>query len=185
MNTRNLFLTSSKLLIFSNNFTKIKEESDKFIENISNIFSIILDKTVNGLDAEHKYYILMDFLQSVESDLGKKKYSEQIQKITRVYNDVKSFQKFNKLSDKTVKNMTQDEIEKTHELTTLVDDNEEVHLIIDGTLEVLDSFMEKLNPYLEEIEKSIKYSGISSNAIISGFILSIIFNKSCLFSLSV
>ena len=109
------------------------------------------------IDAEHKYYILMDFLQSVESDLGKKKYSEQIQKITRVYNDVKSFQKFNKLSDKTVKNMTQDEIEKTHELTTLVDDNEEVHLIIDGTLEVLDSFMEKLNPYLEEIEKSLEF----------------------------
>ena len=40
----------------NNNFTKIKEESDKFIKNISNIFSIILDKTVNGLDAEHKYY---------------------------------------------------------------------------------------------------------------------------------
>jgi hypothetical protein len=37
------------------------------------------------IDAEHKYYILMDFLQSVETDLGKKKYSEQIQKITRVY----------------------------------------------------------------------------------------------------
>ena len=39
----------------NNNFTKIKEESDKFIKNISNIFSIILDKTVNGLSG-HKYY---------------------------------------------------------------------------------------------------------------------------------
>ena len=34
----------------------IQKNSDWFIENISNIFSIILDKTVNGLDAEHKYY---------------------------------------------------------------------------------------------------------------------------------
>ena len=34
----------------------IQKNSDWFIENISNIFSIILDKTVNGLDAEHNYY---------------------------------------------------------------------------------------------------------------------------------
>ena len=45
----------------------------------------------NPIDAEHKYYVLMDFLQSVENDLGQKKYSEQIQKITRVYNDIKNF----------------------------------------------------------------------------------------------
>ena len=48
----------------------------------------------NPIDAEHKYYVLMDFLQSVEKDLDQKKYSEQIQKITRVYNDIKNFQKY-------------------------------------------------------------------------------------------
>jgi len=109
------------------------------------------------IDAEHKYYILMDFLQSVETDLGEKKYSEQIQKITRVYNDIKNFQKFNKLSDRTVKNMTNDEIEKAHELITLVDGNDEIELILDGTLEVLENFMQKINPYLEEIEKSLEF----------------------------
>lgn len=109
------------------------------------------------VDSEHKYYVLMDFLQSVESDLGKKKYSEQIQKITRVYNDIKSFQKFNKLSDRTVKNMTQDEIERARELITLVDGNTEVDLILDGTLEVLENFMEKINPYIEEIENSLEF----------------------------
>jgi hypothetical protein len=109
------------------------------------------------IDAEHKYYILMDFLQSVETDMGKKKYSEQIQKITRVYNDIKNFQKFNRLSDRTVKNMTNDEIEKAHELITLVDGNEEIELILNGTLEVLENFMQKINPYLEEIEKSIAF----------------------------
>lgn len=109
------------------------------------------------IDAEHKYYILMDFLQSVERDLGEKKYSEQIQKITRVYNDIKNFQKFNRLSDRTVKNMTNDEIEKAHELITLVDGNDEIELILGGTLEVLENFMEKINPYLEEIEKSLEF----------------------------
>ena len=109
------------------------------------------------IDAEHKYYILMDFLQSVESDMGKKKYSEQIQKITRVYNDIKNFQKFNRLSDKTVKNMTNDEIERAHKLITLVNGNEEIELILEETLKVLENFMEKINPYLEEIEKSLEF----------------------------
>jgi len=40
----------------NDNYKNIKEKSDDFINIISNIFSIILDKTVNGLDAEHKYY---------------------------------------------------------------------------------------------------------------------------------
>ena len=111
----------------------------------------------NPIDAEHKYYILMDFLQSVEADLGEKKYSEQIQKITRVYNDIKSFQKFNKLSDRTLKNMTQEELDKSSDLITLVHENEEVDLILEGSLHVLEGFMQKINPYIEEIEKSLEF----------------------------
>ena len=111
----------------------------------------------NPIDAEHKYYILMDFLQSVEADLGKKKYSEQIQKITRVYNDIKSFQKFNKLSDRTLKNMTQEELDRSSDLITLINENEEVDLILEGSLQVLEGFMEKINPYIEEIEKSLEF----------------------------
>jgi len=57
------------------------------------------------IDTEHKYYILMDFLQSVERDLGEKKYSDQIQKLTRVYNDLKSFSKTQKFTDKTIKSL--------------------------------------------------------------------------------
>ncbi len=111
----------------------------------------------NPIDAEHKYYILMDFLQSVEADLGEKKYSEQIQKITRVYNDIKSFQKFNKLSDRTLKNMTQEELDKSSDLITLIHENEEVDLILEGSLQVLEGFMQKINPYIEEIEKSLEF----------------------------
>lgn len=111
----------------------------------------------NPIDAEHKYYVLMDFLQSVENDLGQKKYSEQIQKITRVYNDIKNFQKTNRLSDKTLRSMTQNEIDKINELTILNQNDEEIDYILDGSLEVLDGFLNKINPYLEEIERSIRF----------------------------
>jgi hypothetical protein len=109
------------------------------------------------VDAEHKYYVLMDFLQSVENDLGQKKYSEQIQKITRVYNDIKNFQKTNKLSDKTLRSMTQNEIDRINELTILTQHDEEIDYILEGSLEVLDGFFNKISPYLEEIEKSIRF----------------------------
>jgi hypothetical protein len=109
------------------------------------------------IDAEHKYYVLMDFLQSVENDLGQKKYSEQIQKITRVYNDIKNFQKTNRLSDKTLRSMTQNEIDKINELTILNQNDEEIDYILDGSLEVLDGFLNKINPYIEEIERSIRF----------------------------
>jgi hypothetical protein len=109
------------------------------------------------VDMEHKYYVLMDFLQSVESDLDQKKYSDQIQKINRVYNDLKSFQKFQKLSDKTVRAMTQEEIEKTKDLTVSLIENEEVDYILDNSLEVLEKFITKINPYIEEIEKSLEF----------------------------
>lgn len=111
----------------------------------------------NPIDAEHKYYVLMDFLQSVEKDLDQKKYSEQIQKITRVYNDIKNFQKTNRLSDKTLRSMTQNEIDKINELTILNQNEEEIDYILDGSLEVLDGFFDKINPYLEEIERSIRF----------------------------
>ena len=111
----------------------------------------------NPVDAEHKYYVLMDFLQSVEADLGQKKYSEQIQKITRIYNDIKNFQKTNRLSDKTLRSMTQNEIDRINELTLLNRNDKEVDYILEGSLEVLERFINKINPYLEEIEKSIKF----------------------------
>jgi len=109
------------------------------------------------VDVEHKYYILMDFLQSVEADLGDKKYSDQIQKVNRIYNDLKSFQKFKKLSDKTVRGMTQEEIEKTKELIGNIDEAEEVDYILDNSLGVLEKFITKINPYIEEIEKSLEF----------------------------
>jgi hypothetical protein len=109
------------------------------------------------IDAEHKYYVLMDFLQSVEKDLDEKKYSDQIQKITRVYSDLKMFQKAHKLNDKTLKLMTQDELDKMKELVKEARDNDEVEEILLKSIETLDSFIDKIHPYIEEIEKSLSF----------------------------
>lgn len=119
------------------------------------------------IDMEHKYYILMDFLQSVEGDLERKKYSDQIQKINRIYNDLKSFQGFKKLSDKTIKGMTQEEIQKIKDLTVNISDFEEVQNILGNSLEVLEKFISKINPYIQEIEKSLEFKILNDKTLTS------------------
>lgn len=109
------------------------------------------------IDTEHKYYVLMDFLQSVENDLDQKKYSDQIQKITRIYNDIKIFKETNRLSDKTLRGMTQGELLKINELTLLNKNDHEISNILENSLELLESFINKIDPYLEEIKNSIKF----------------------------
>jgi hypothetical protein len=116
------------------------------------------------IDLEHKYYVLMDFLQSIEKDLGEKKYSDQIQKLNRVYNDLKSFQKFKRLSDKTLKSLTQDEIEHIHGLTKNAV-NIGVSEIIRNSLDKLDEFIKMMSPYMKEIEKSLDFKVINDDTV--------------------
>jgi hypothetical protein len=106
----------------------------------------------------------MDFLQSIEKDLGEKKYSDQIQKLNRVYNDLKSFQKFKRLSDKTLKSLTQDEIEHIHGLTKNAV-NIGVSEIIRNSLDKLDEFIKMMSPYMKEIEKSLDFKVINDDTV--------------------
>jgi len=117
------------------------------------------------VDTEHKYYILMDFLQSVEKDLGEKKYSDQIQKLTRVYNDLKSFSKTQRFTDRTIKSLTQDEIDRIKEISDLNSDNEVVDEIIDYSIGLLEEFISKVTPYIEEIEKSLNFKIINEEIL--------------------
>jgi len=117
------------------------------------------------IDTEHKYYILMDFLQSVEKDLGEKKYSDQIQKLTRVYNDLKSFSKTQRFTDKTIKSLTQDEIDRIKEISDLNSDNYVVEEIVDYSIILLEEFISKVTPYLEEIEKSLNFKIINEKIL--------------------
>lgn len=116
------------------------------------------------IDLEHKYYVLMDFLQSVEKDLGDKKYSDQIQKLNRVYNDLKNFQKFKKLSDKTIRSLTQEEIEHVNLLAKNAI-NIGVSEIIRNSIEKLDDFIKGISPYMREIEKSLDFKIINDDAV--------------------
>lgn len=109
------------------------------------------------IDTEHKYYILMDFLQSVEKDLDERKYSEQIQKITRVYNDLKSFSKSNRLTDKTNKNLSEEELETIKEIISVEDREIAIKEIVESSVGILENFITKVTPYLEEIERSLTF----------------------------
>jgi len=120
---------------------------------------------LNPIDTEHKYYVLMDFLQSIENDLKEKKYSSQIQKLNRVYNDLKNFQKFNRLSDRTVKALSDNEISKIKELTEMTLENPELEDIINSSLESLDEFIDKISPYMEDIERALNFRIMNEDAL--------------------
>lgn len=109
------------------------------------------------IDVEHKFYVLMDFLQSVEQDLSQKKYNEQIQKIRRIHDDLKTFRDKKNLSDRTLVTMTQTDLEQLKTIQEKVSDNkqEELKDLIDNSLGILDNFLTKINPLLKEINDSI------------------------------
>jgi len=109
------------------------------------------------IDVEHKFYVLMDFLQSVEKDLNDKKYNEQIQKIRRIHDDLKTFKDKKNLSDRTLVTMTQTDLEQLKTFQELVIDKEdELKVLIDNSIGILDGFLSKINPLLQEINDSIK-----------------------------
>ena len=108
------------------------------------------------IDIEHKFYILMDFLQSVETDINQNKYNEQIQKIRRIYEDLKSFKNNQTLSDKSLISMTPDELELLKEIQLKSSEkSEELGILLDNSIEIMEGFMDKISPIVEEINKSI------------------------------
>ena len=109
------------------------------------------------IDVEHKFYVLMDFLQSVEKDLNDKKYNEQIQKIRRIHDDLKTFKDKKNLSDRTLVTMTQTDLDQLKTFQELVIDKEdELKVLIDNSIDILDGFLSKINPLLQEINDSIR-----------------------------
>ena len=117
------------------------------------------------VDVEHKYYVLMDFLQSVEAELNTQKYGEPIQKLTRIYADLKSFKKTCKLSDKTIKNLSQDEMIKLDILSQQLSNNEEIEAIIEDSIDVINIFFKKIAPYIKEVEKSLDFKIVNEDAL--------------------
>ena len=109
------------------------------------------------IDVEHKFYVLMDFLQSVEKDISEKKYNEQIQKIRRIHDDLKTFKDKKNLSDRTLVTMTQTDLEQLKLIQEkAVDKEEELGSLIESSLGILDNFLTKISPILQEINDSIK-----------------------------
>lgn len=109
------------------------------------------------IDVEHKFYVLMDFLQSVDKDLSQKKYNDQIQKVRRIYDDLKSFKEKSSITSKSMMTMTKREIEIMHTLEEINDKQiQELKALIDNSIETLDEFVEKISPIIKEINESIE-----------------------------
>lgn len=108
------------------------------------------------VDVEHKFYVLMDFLQSVEEDMSFKKYNEQIQKVRRISEDLKSFNTARSLSDKTLITMTKKELDKFKDLQdNLIDREKDLNDVIESSLGIISNFLEKIDPIIQEINKAI------------------------------
>ena len=120
---------------------------------------------MDPIDTEHKYYVLMDFLQSLEEDLKVKKYSDQVQKLSRIYNDLKSFEKHNKLSDRTIKLLSENEISRVKDKIKEIGKDPELEKVIANSLEILDEFIYKIHPYMEEVERSLEFQIYNDEAL--------------------
>jgi hypothetical protein len=108
------------------------------------------------IDVEHKFYVLMDFLQSVEEDINHEKYNEPIQKVRRIYEDLKSFKDNHDLSTKTLATMPPSDLDVLKEIQRNTENRaDEIENLIDNSLTVMDGFMTKINPIIEKINESI------------------------------
>lgn len=108
------------------------------------------------VDVEHKFYVLMDFLQSVDQDLSQKKYNEQIQKVRRIYDDLKSFKEKNSITNKSMMSMTKREIEIMRLLEESKDKQiDELEALVDNSIDTLEKFVERISPIIKEINESI------------------------------
>ena len=109
------------------------------------------------IDIEHKFYVLMDFLQSVENDMEEKRYDEQVQKIRRIHEDLKIFKSDRSLSNRTLGTMTKEEIDQFEELQGAIQKKEsEVVALVDNSIGIMETFLQKINPVIDAINQSIR-----------------------------
>lgn len=109
------------------------------------------------VDVEHKFYVLMDFLQSVDKDLSQKKYKDQIQKVRRIYDDLKSFKEKNSITSKSMMSMTKREIEIMQDLKENKEKQiDELEALVDNSIDTLEKFVESISPIIKEINESIE-----------------------------
>ena len=109
------------------------------------------------IDVEHKFYVLMDFLQSVEDDIKERNYNDPIQKIRRIYEDLKSFRDNHDLSAKTLASMSQSDIDSLKEAQEKADTKaEELKILIENSINIMDEFMVKIDPIITQINDSME-----------------------------
>ena len=106
------------------------------------------------IDVEYKYYILMDYLYSINEDLSHNKIGEQIASLNRVYEDLKAYQTCKSFSKRSLHNLTSKELEHYHALQASAD-VAIVEDIVEYSLVSIEKFQNKIKAILNKVESSI------------------------------
>jgi len=125
------------------------------------------------VDKEHKYYVLMAYLQSIEKDFSNGEYVKQLTNVLRIQKDLWSFKNKGVLSVKSNSHLTERELEKTHDL---IDDfllSDERDEIIEESLSTIEKFLGKHDSVIREYDQMVEvtHSGSINQTWDRGFLI--------------
>ena len=110
------------------------------------------------IDKEHKFYILMDYLQSIEKDFESKNYVKPLTNVLRIQKDLWSFKNKGSLSVKSNSHLTEDELEKTNSLIEDFSNSDEKDEILKEALSTIENFLGKHDGIIREYDRLVDVS---------------------------
>jgi hypothetical protein len=114
------------------------------------------------IDKEHKFYILMDYLQSIENDFNVKEYVKPLTNILRIQKDLWSFKNKGTLSVRSNSNLTKTELEKTNAFIEEFNRAKEGDDVIETSLSTIEEFLGKHDEIIREYDRLVEVTHSSS-----------------------
>jgi hypothetical protein len=116
------------------------------------------------LDAEHKEYVLLDYLKSISKDLNQKNCLSTLKEISRLVKGLNQYREQRSFSNSQMKILKKSDISflKKFEETKTKEDSETIDQIIDRSLETLYRYSEICLELLKKEESKIKILKIES-----------------------
>jgi hypothetical protein len=114
------------------------------------------------IDKEHKFYILMDYLQSIEDDFNIKEYVKPLTNILRIQKDLWSFKNKGTLSVRSNSNLTKTELEKTNAFIEEFNRAKEGDDVIETSLSTIEEFLGKHDEIIREYDRLVDVTYSSS-----------------------
>ncbi len=107
------------------------------------------------IDKEHKFYVLMGYLQTIENDFKNKEYVKPLTSILRIQKDLWSFKNKNSLSVKSNSSLTEGELEKVNLLIEDFNNSEERDEIIEESLSTIENFLGTHDAIIREYDRLV------------------------------